>query len=841
MNDSVREYARRTAKPIKIRHKNLGSEPDNFLQFEELVGHTQDQRNWRGIAIALLVILIVCALIVTAIILVTPDTESSKEEDNREKLSLENYLNQSFHPKELYVTWVDGDEAFVYRNDDGAVVEYNCTSNETVTLILSTVFKTLDTGVYKLSPDRKYAILTTGAPEHIYRHSTLSKYSLYNVSTGTYVPLEGYKNEDVLQYIGWAPKGPAVVFVQHNNIYYKNIITKETKQVTSDGITEEIFNGIPDWVYEEEILMSDSAIWWSQEATHILYAQFNDTGVKKYMYPYYGDPTNEYGEMKRIAYPKPGATNPTFKLKVHNLVTGKTFDVQAPKEFLNVDHYFTTVSWRDDTYFLVTWVNRAQNRTLFTVCTAVNGQCSLNFEEEVKGGWIEMDTPPLFTANGKDYLTLMPNKDGKAGYFKHVAMVELPVSNIGKQLSRNIGIRRFLTHGQYEVTDIVGINDELREVYFIATPGDARKRHLYSISTDSPSSSFTPTVKCLSCDIDEKCQYVTASFSHTGKYYILGCLGPDIPYFILKSTMSDISIMLEDNQVLRKKYDKVAFPKIKFIDIETEDGEKIHAKMLIPPVWNKDEIITYPLLMSVYGGPGSQLVTEKFEIKWASYLASTKNIIVAYVDARGTGARGDRFLHRMYKNLGSIEVQDTITAAQYFDSLSYVESSKLSIWGWSYGGYLTANVLGRQPKELFECGISVAPVTDWLYYDSVYTERYMNTPRENPNGYSTSSVLQYARNFKDVMFMLVHGTGDDNVHFQNSAQLMKALQEEDVYFTQQFYTDQQHGLNGGHTKEHLYKSMGDFLDECYHGTSAKYEERKEALEQEKQEPMEGER
>lgn len=612
----------------------------------------------------------------------------------------------------------------------------------------------------------------------------------------------------------WSPKGHDTLFVQHNNIFYRN--DKETKQLTFDGIPGEIYNGIPDWVYEEEILGSDNAIWWSRDGTYILYAQFNDTAVRKFSYPFYGDSLNEYGEEKRIPYPKPGYANPTFKLKVVHIKTNTTVEVKPPPEFANVEHYFTTVSWRDDTYFLVTWVNRGQNISLFTVCTAINGDCKLNFKEEIHGGWIDVFKPAIFSSSGKEYFMVMPNRDAKAGYFKHVAMVKLPVSNNSQLSANDVGTRRFLTSGQWEVTDIVGINDELQEVYFIATPGDPRKRHLYSVSTANPSSTFTMTVTCLSCDIGVNCQYVQATFSKSGKFYILGCLGPDIPSYTIKSTINtDISITLEDNQVLRNKLKTIALPAYEYFEIGIKNGQKIYAKIYLPPALNKEEILTYPLLLTVYGSPGTQEVTEKFEMKWTTYLTSNKNIITAFIDFRGAGGRGDTFLHSVYQNLGVAEAEDVLTAAEFFSNLSYVDASKLSIWGWSYGGFVTATVLGRQPKGAFECGISVAPVTDWLYYDSVYTERYMKTPMENQNGYKLTSVLQNAKNFKNTMFMLIHGTGDDNVHFQNSAQLMRALVEEHVHFEQQFYTDQQHSLDGGRTKEHLYKSMEFFLDDCY--------------------------
>ncbi|XP_021342570.1 dipeptidyl peptidase 4-like isoform X6 [Mizuhopecten yessoensis] len=828
-----------------------GNVDEAFQAFEELVGNTQQQKNWRGIAIALLVIVVVCSLIITAIVLLTEDHNSGAEakgvedsltqnfsttakpkEDKREKFSFEDFLRGELKPKSFHPIWIK-DDKFLYRNDDGAVVIYKCSDNSSSVLMDNTTFRELNTDSYQVSPDQKYALLSFDE-RPIYRHSKLATYNYYDIQTKKQRVFETSLGE-IFQYVGWAPTGHGVVFVQDNNIFYKPDISQNDVlplQITNDGYHEEIFNGIPDWVYEEEILASDHALWWSPVGSFLLFASFNDTEVRKYYYPLYGSMQDPYGMQKRISYPKAGFRNPTFKLKIFNFKTNLTKTVHPPAELRNKEYYFTFVQWRDDNYVLISWMNRAQNKSVITVCNAETGVCSVNQRETGHGAWVDLSKPPLFAPKGDKYFLILPNQEGVAGYFQHVAMVTLPPN---PELSRETGVRRYLTLGKYDVTNIVGYNEKLELVYYISTGGDPRHRHLYSVSS-SLQNNFRHT-ECLTCDLDtDHCKYHTASFSQSGKYYVLGCMGPGVPYYTLRSTESDFEIMIEGNEALRVRLQRKALPKTEYFTFKADNGEILHGKLLLPPILKTEEILTYPLLLRVYGGPGSQEVTEQFSLTWETYLSSTHDFICAYVDGRGTAARGNTFLHSIYRKLGTYEVDDAITAGNFYDQLSYVESSKIAIWGWSYGGFLTASVLGRG-TETFGCGISVAPVTDWHYYDSVYTERYMSTPEDNPDGYNLSNVSKNAKNFKSAKFMLIHGTGDDNVHFQNSAQLMRALVEENVYYRSQIYTDQQHALNGGNSRRHLYETMEDFLKECFTGKSKKFEQKSKILENSKQEPI----
>ncbi|KAK3607739.1 hypothetical protein CHS0354_040649 [Potamilus streckersoni] len=795
---------------------------------EELVGNTSQQRNWRGIAIALLVIVLVCSLIVVAIILVTPRDTDKKI---GEKFTFEDFLDQEYKTKYFHPIWLSGEEKFVYRNYEGSLIEHNCITNATAFIMDNSTFRELDAHNFKLSADKQYVLLSYDVHQ-IYRHSTIAKYKIYNVNTRMHEDLKGPEGLQ-FQYVGWGPKGHSLIFVQLNNLFYKKDIEDAPIQLTHDGVPDEIYNGIPDWVYEEEVLSSDNAVWWSPDGNSILYAMFNDTSVMKFEYVIYGDTHDPYVQSRRIAYPKAGTRNPTFTLRILNLNNMTTHNLEPPAEFKNRDYYFTTVVWQDNNHIFVSWLNREQNYSIHSLCGRENGACINNHRVLAEGGWVESNVRPLFTSDGRYYFIILPQRDGSSGHFKHIAKIE------SSQL-RAEGRRQFLTNGMWDVMEIVGYDDELQIIYFIAIQSDdPRKRHLYSTSTNSNAENFKHP-ECLTCSYAEDCQYVSASFGVSGKFYVLGCEGPAIPIYILRSTDGGDLVVLEDNHLLKQKLANKAMPKADYFRIPISEHEQIWGKLLLPPVLKKEEVFAYPILMSVYGSPGTQMVTERFSLSWEHSLCSTHGIIIGFVDGRGSGGRGDNWLHANYKQFGTVEVDDTLAAGRFFSDLTYVNSSKKAIWGWSHGGFLTASVLGSG-KNVFECGIAVAPVTDWRYYDSIYTERYMGTPHpgDNEDAYNASNISGKAIHFKSSRFLLIHGTGDDNVHFQNSAQLIRALTEADIYFRTQIYTDQQHSLNGGNTQKHLYETMEDFLLECFTGSSGKFEKSKASPEN-KQEPFEEE-
>lgn len=782
---------------------------------EELVGSTTEKRNWKGIAIALLVIATVFGLIITAIVLIAPH---DVDEDLGEKISYEDFIRHKFDPRPFHPIWRSVDQV-IYRDAEGTVLIYNCTDNTTTMIMDNSTFRELDTEKYKISADGKYVLLPYNV-NYIYRNSFVAKYRLYGIAKRLHVDLigpivDGRVVESEFQYVTWSPVGHSLIVVYDNDIYYlnswasmKDIDNSPYVQLTFDGTTDTIYNGIPDWLYEEEVLLTDNAIWWSPDGSGIVYARFDDTYVQKYDMTIYGPLKNKYVENRRLPYPRPGTPLPQVTIHYVDLTTNQTVVLPPPKEFQGQFYYFTSVAWKDKDHVLITWLNRSHNVSILSICDIKTAECFDNFEVEAESGWLEMSQMPLFSPSGLEYFIILSQKYGDYGSFKHIAKVDAS--------SNDKGFRLFVTSGKLEVKKILAYDAENHTIYFLAVPADdPRGRHLFSASTLPDAEDFRQPL-CLTCGYSDDCLFVDATFSPDARYYVLSCNGPAVPYHQLMLAPFKKMMMLDDNAPIRQLVSKTALPKREFFEIETDDHQgDMWALLFLPPILKKSEILKYNLIMKVYGSPGTQMVTHEFSVDWVHYLSSTHDFIIGYVDARGSGGRGDDWMHSIYRKLGTLEVQDTLTAARHFKSLHYVEDIS-AIFGISHGGFVSASVLGSRDNVL-NCGISVAPVTDWRFYDAFYSEKYMSFPTagDNIQGYIKSNISQNATNFRKSKFLLVHGTGDDNVHFQNSAQLIKALTEQDVYFKTQIYTDEQHWLSGGNTRNHLYNTMEDFLYKCF--------------------------
>ena len=575
-------------------------------------------------------------------------------------------------------------------------------------------------------------------------------------------------------YATFSPQGDKVAYVLDNNLYIKNTSSEEVTQVTTDGKKNHIINGASDWVYEEEFALIRS-FEWAPDGEHLAYYKFDETNVKEFSMDLFKGEL--YPTQQVFKYPKAGEDNSVVKIYFYNLKNQKNTFIYTEKDY----EYFPRIKWTNNPNELVIFgMNRHQNQLDFIVANATDASNKVLFTEKDKY-FIDIHDNLTFLPEGNFIWT--SEKDG----FNHIYLKGFDGSEFQ------------LTKGNWEVTDFHGFNSDKMEIYFTSTEDGSINRSLYVQSLEN----------------DEKRKLSTedgtnsASFSKGLKYYMNSLsTANSAPKFNLHSVDGTQLKVLEDNAEFNTKMQAFNLSEKEFFTIKTQDAE-LNAWMIKPADFEPTK--KYPLFMFVYGGPGSQEVTNSFG--WNDYywhqMLSQKGYIVACVDNRGTGGKGAEFKKMTYKELGKYETIDQINAAKYFASLDYIDPSRIGIQGWSYGGYLSSLAITKG-ADIFSLAIAVAPVTNWRFYDNIYTERYMQTPRENPTGYDENSPINHVEKLKGH-YLLIHGSADDNVHVQNTAEMISALVKANKQFDSFIYTDKNHRISGGNTRLHLYQKMTDFI------------------------------
>ncbi|KAM6459177.1 dipeptidyl peptidase 4 [Liasis olivaceus] len=741
--------------------------------------------------------LLALAVIITAI--VVPVVLLTREDsfDSRRKFSLQDYLSDDFQYKSYQLQWVSGYE-YVHTNQNNVFL-YNVDNGTESIILPNSTLAEYNSSEAILSPDKKFALLRHDY-EKVWRHSYTASYHIYDLDKSTLITENPLQKS--IQYISWSPVGHKLAYVWRNNVYVKTTPNAEPVAITKNGAENKISNGLADWVYEEEMFGTHSALWWSPNGSFLAYAEINDTDVPVIEYSFYSEDTLQYPKTIKIPYPKAGTINPTIRLfvvDIPSLPKISISEIAAPPSIISGDHYLSVVTWVTDERICLQWLRRIQNFSMLTICDYSGGvwQCPKERQhpEDSKTGWVGRFQPsePYFASDKISYYKIISDSEG----YEHIHYTD------------STGQMKPITSGKWEVISIAAVTNN--SLYFISNEFESRPggRHLYKVDLKN---GLKKT--CITCDPKEEgCQYFSVSFSTDGQYYKLNCYGPGLPYFTLQNGTTDKAIKtLEDNNDLKNVLKDIQMPR-KILKSIILHGQTFWYQMILPP--NFDESKKYPLLIDVYAGPCSQKADVAFRINWATYLASSEGIIVASFDGRGSGFQGDKILHAIYRRLGTYEVEDQISAAKLFSEMSFVDKDRIAIWGWSYGGYVTSMVLGAG-SDVFKCGIAVAPVSRWQYYDSIYTERYMGLPEKNDNldNYENSTVMARAENFRKVDYLLIHGTADDNVHFQQAAQISKALVEAQVDFQAMWYTDKDHGI-GGHAHSHIYHHMSHFIKQCF--------------------------
>lgn len=663
------------------------------------------------------------------------------------------------------------------------------------------------------SPDFK-KVLVMSEKEHNWRHSFYGHYWIFDVDSQSAQALDPMDPTGRIQLASWSPKSDAIVFTRDNNMFLRRLDTKTVTRITDDG-GENLFYGVPDWVYEEEVFGDNSATWWSNDGKYIAFLRTNESMVPTYPVQYFisrpsgtqpAPGEENYPEVREIKYPKAGAPNPIVNLQFFDIAKNEVFSVNITDDFVDDDRLITEVVWADGKQVLVRGTNRESDllqMTLIDVETRKGGIVRRTDVKGLDGGWMEVSHTTTFIPadpeNGRPhdgYIdTVIHNGYDHIGYFTPMDAKD-PI---------------LLTEGNWEVVEAPSAVDLKKNyVYYVSTKESSIQRHVYRVKLDgSGTEALTDT---------SKEGYYDAKFSTGGSYALLSYQGPDIPWQKVISTPSasePYESLVEDNPLLKKKASQHELPIMVYSTMTVDDTE-LNIVEYRPPHFDKHK--KYPVLFHMYNGPGSQQVTKKFSVDFSSYIASSLGYIVVTVDGRGTGFIGRDARVIVRGNLGYYEAHDQISAAKMWAAKPYVDEKKMSIWGWSYGGFMTLKVLERDAGETFKYGMAVAPVTDWHYYDSIYTERYMHTPQNNPDGYRDSTISNATALAQNVRFLLMHGVADDNVHMQNSLWLLDRLDLAGVEnYDVHVFPDSDHSIYFHNANRIVYDKLSTWLINAFNG------------------------
>ena len=626
---------------------------------------------------------------------------------------------------------------------------------------------------YTFSANESKLILETNT-ESIFRYSVLGNYYVYDI----YLEKLDLISEHKIQEPTFSPDGTKVAYGLNNNLYVKDLISGDTKQITFDGEKNRIINGITDWVYEEEFAFV-RAFEWNASSDRIAFIRFDETEVPEFSMDVYG--TDLYQTQNVFKYPKAGEKNAIVSLHFYDLNTDKTATV--PLSTTYNDFYIPRIKWTNDANVLsAQYMNRHQNKLDLWLINPEKGDANLVLSE-TDDAYVDVTDNLTFLEDNSFLWT--SERDG----FNHLY-----------HYSKTGQLKKQITKGAWEVTAYYGYNESENAIYYQSVENGSINRDVYSVRLNGKRK----------IRLSSQLGTNDASFSADFTYFIKTFSSANIPtkYTLHDSKTGRLVRNIKDNSALKNTLSSYKYSNKEFSTLNV-NGNDLNMWMLKPSDF--DATKTYPLLMFQYSGPGSQSVVNKWNSSrdyWHQYLAQQGYIVVC-VDGRGTGFKGSDFKKVTYLNLVKYETEDQIQAAKQIGSLPYIDASRIGIWGWSFGGHMSTNCL-LKGNDVFKMAIAVAPVTSWRFYDTIYTERFMRTPQENPGGYDDNSPFNYPELLKGD-YLLIHGSGDDNVHVQHTMRMVEALIQANKQFEWSIYPDKNHGIYGGNTTMHLYTKMTNFL------------------------------
>lgn len=698
----------------------------------------------------------------------------------QKQLQMEEIWDGTFQTKSLFRlhSLQNGEEYTVMQydfNGNRAIDVYRYDTGEKVRSLLKTAdhseLKSLFQ--YSFSPDESMLLLGTER-QSIYRRSVLAVYYVLDLATGELQQVD----VDKIQEPSFSADGSKIAYGKENNLFIKDLKSQVTTQVTTDGKKNEIINGIADWVYEEEfaiVRMFD----WSADGKYLAYLKFDESNVPEFSMDVYGKAL--YPSQQVFKYPKAGEKNSKVSLHIYSLEnkTSKAVDFSG----LETDYYIPRLKWTKDAHTLAVQLTNRHQNTLDLVYVNPETGSYTKVLHETDDAYIDVTDDWTFMEDGSFFWT--SERDGWNHLYHY--------SEKGKLLYQ-------VTKGDWDVTRFYGLNAKKKTLYYQSTENGSLYRDVYSIKTNGKSKKQLVTSEGTNA----------ASFSADMSLFINTYTSSTSPatYTLHQSDNGKLLRTILDNKDVLEKLEDYNLPEKEYGTINIS-GYDLNMYTFKPVDFDANK--EYPVLLYQYSGPGSQTVSESWlgANDYWHQLLTQHGIIVIAVDGRGTGYKGAEFKKLTQKELGKYEVIDQIRIAQKLGEESYIDADRIGIWGWSYGGFMSANAIFQAP-DVFSTAIAVAPVTSWRFYDTIYTERYMQTPQENPSGYDQNSPLTHAENLKGNL-LLVHGTSDDNVHVDNTMKLIEVLVNANKEFDWLIYPDRDHGIYGGNTRLHLYNKMTEYL------------------------------
>jgi len=633
---------------------------------------------------------------------------------------------------------------------------------------------------YTATSDKKKVLLFTNR-EAIYRRSSKAYSFVYDLQANTLVKLDTAK----VLHATFSPDGNKVAYVKDNNLYMYDIAAGKTTAITTDGKWNYIINGNCDWVYEEEFEFT-RAFQWSPKGNYLAYYRFDETNVKEYNMTIYD---NAYNKDYRYKYPKAGEENSKVDIYIYDVATGQ----KAKAQYEQGDIYIPRIKWTmDDNSLVVFWMNRHQDNLKLLLTNSKTGESNLLYEEKNKY-FIEINDDWYFLKDGKNFL-FTSEMDG----FRHLYLYSLD----GKKKTQ-------LTKGNFEITNVDGVDEKNQRVFYsMAYPRPMDRNFFVTDFSGKSTTQLTTGEGWHRIELNDNFTQFMDYKSELNTPQIVSLY--DIKADRKKKVSASFVKTINESAKLKGTMAQFELGKAEFIRVPNSKGDTLNGWMLKPT--NFDASKKYPVLFCNYGGPGSQQVSNRFgAVSFWHQMLAQKGFIVVSVDNTGTGYRGEEFKKKTYLQLGKYEIEDQIDAARYLSSMPFVDKNNIGHWGWSYGGFMSSLAITKG-NDVFTAAIAVAPVTSWRYYDNIYTERYMRTPQENPSGYDDNSPINFTDRIKGK-YLLIHGTGDDNVHFQNSTQMITALVKSNVDFESAYYPNKHHGISGGadNTSYHLWSKMTNWI------------------------------